>query len=226
MAGWRLNTDALAAAFAENVETGLRGEAKDEELAAKKKHPGCNQNEHKPGCPNGANDTKDFSLVEKNLLKKEENKLAYKKYAAAIDEQKSKSKTKKSNKIGKVNKKAIFYVGPFPELELLGVKNGEVKVDGVIIREGMTRGRWTSNNATRRINESLQNCQLLRKGVNHKKTNVAVVEAFCILQTETKTYYNKIVIECDTGKVITLHDIGKSKFEKEIKKEPAKDGKR
>ena len=226
MAEWRLNTDALAAAFAENVEAGLRGERKDEELAAKKKHPGCNQKEHKPGCPKGENDTKDFSLVEQNLSKKGENKLAYKKYAASIDKKKSKSKTKRSNKIGKVDKKAIFYVGHFPELELLGVKNGEVKVDGVIVREGMTRGRWTANNATRRINESLKNCKLLRKGVNHKKPNVAVVEAFCILQTETKTYYNKIVIECDTGKVITLHDIGKSKFEKETKKEPAKDGKR
>ena len=42
MAEWRLNTDALAAAFAENVEAGLRGEEEDEELEAKK----CNQHRH------------------------------------------------------------------------------------------------------------------------------------------------------------------------------------
>lgn len=42
MLTWRADTDALAAAFAENVEAGLRGEEEEEELEAKK----CNQFKH------------------------------------------------------------------------------------------------------------------------------------------------------------------------------------
>ena len=42
MAEWRLNTNALATAFAENVEAGLRGEEAMEEVEAKK----CNQFRH------------------------------------------------------------------------------------------------------------------------------------------------------------------------------------
>ena len=42
MLTWRADTDALAAAFAENVEAGLRGKEEDEELEAKK----CNQYRH------------------------------------------------------------------------------------------------------------------------------------------------------------------------------------
>lgn len=49
MRSWMPDTHALAGAFAENVEAGLRGE--DEVVEAKKKHPGCNK-KHKPGCKN------------------------------------------------------------------------------------------------------------------------------------------------------------------------------
>lgn len=53
MLKWRPDTDALAGAFAENVEAGLRGE-RDEAVEAKKKHPGCNK-KHKPGCSKANN---------------------------------------------------------------------------------------------------------------------------------------------------------------------------
>lgn len=194
MLEWHPNTQALADAFAENVEAGLRGDA-DEEVRASAGNTdsedtgheiGCNQYKDKPNCALFA-DTK-------------------------------KNKPKKSNKVGNVDKKAIFEVGSFPWLQDLGIKDGFVSVDGNIVREGIPRGRWTANNAARKINESLQNCKLSRHSVNHKKKHKKVVEAFCILKTDQKTYYNKIVIDKKTGKVVSFHDIGKNKFMKETEK--------
>lgn len=95
------------------------------------------------------------------------------------------------------------------------MKDGCVSVDGNIIREGISRGRWTAHNAVRKINESLQNCKLSQLGVSHIKKNKLVIEAFCELKTVNKTYHNKIVIDKKNGKVVSLHDIGKNKFMKE-----------
>ena len=117
-----------------------------------------------------------------------------------------------------MSKKAIFEIGSFPWLQSLGIKDGFVSVDGNIVREGITRGRWTANNATRKINESLQNCKLSRQAFNHKKKSKKVIETFCVLATNQKTYYNKIVIDKTSGKVVSFHDIGKNKFLQETKK--------
>ena len=55
MLKWRPDTDALAGAFAENVEAGLRGEGNDDDVEASfgknnKHQKGCNQYKCKPGC--------------------------------------------------------------------------------------------------------------------------------------------------------------------------------
>lgn len=193
MLEWHPNTQALAGAFADNVEAGLRGDEEKVEASAGKTDSedaghkiGCNQYEDKPGCIQSSNTKK--------------------------------NKQKKSNKVGKVNKKAIFDVGSFRWLQDLGIKDGFVSVDGNIVREGIPRGRWTANNAARKINESLQNCKLSRPGFNHKKKHRAVIETFCLLTTDKKTYYNKIIIDKESGKVVSFHDIGKNKFMKEIEK--------
>lgn len=193
----RPNTEALAAAFAENVEAGLRGEGDVDEIKASshknedaEHEKGCNQFKCKPGCVQ----SKTMPVLTK------------------------KNKTKISNKIGRVDKKAVYDIGMYSWLEDLGLKDGRVFVDGNIIREGISRGRWTAHNAVRKINESLQNKKLSQLGVNHKKKNRVVVEAFCLLNTANKTYYNKIVIDKKSGKVVSLHDIGKNKFMKETNK--------
>lgn len=205
MLKWRPDTDALAGAFAENVEAGLRGNTEEEVQAASSKsiteeeHKiGCNQYQCQPGC---AQSPSVSSIIKKN-------------------------KPKKSNKVGIVDKKAIFEVGSFSWLEKLGIKDGIVSVDGNIVREGITRGRWTVNNAARKINDSLQNCKFSRQGVNHKKKHKEVIEAFCVLATDKKTYYNKIIIDKQTGKVVSLHDIGKNKFMAETNKNASGVGKR
>ncbi len=56
MLKWRPDTDALAGAFSENMEAGLRGDAEEEVEAAKNKPKhvkGCNQHEDQPGCTAG-----------------------------------------------------------------------------------------------------------------------------------------------------------------------------
>jgi hypothetical protein len=57
MLKWRPDTDALADAFAENVEAGLRGEDIEERINARNPW-GCNK-EHKPGCPKSKGTTRE-----------------------------------------------------------------------------------------------------------------------------------------------------------------------
>ena len=194
MLEWHPNTQALADALAENVEAGLRGDS-EEKVEASAGKTDSEDAGHEIGC--NQYEDKPGCIQSSNTKK---------------------NKPKKSNKVGDVDKKAIFEVGSFPWLQDLGIKDGFVSVDGNIVREGIPRGRWTANNAARKINESLQNCKLSRQGFNHKKKNKKVVEAFCVLKTDKKTYYNKIVIDKESGKVVSFHDIGKNKFLKETEK--------
>lgn len=89
---------------------------------------------------------------------------------------------------------------------------GKVVIDGKSIRKGISKKRWTANNAVRKIFGTLQNLQFVKVGKSDN--NKDVILAYGVLDTEIKRY-NKVVIDKKSGKVISLHDIGKKAFEKE-----------
>lgn len=70
MLKWRTDTDALAGAFAKNVEAGLRGQTEDEkEESVDARNPwGCNGKEHKPGCPKSKGITREFKSKKETRL--------------------------------------------------------------------------------------------------------------------------------------------------------------
>lgn len=111
--------------------------------------------------------------------------------------------------------KSISYkVGQFNFLKQYGINDGIVYIDGNIIREGISRGRWSSNNVFNRISQSLSNCQFCLNSYNHNDNNKPVIEAYCVLQTSAKTYLNKIIIDLQTQKIVSLHAISPTAFNK------------
>ena len=68
MLKWRPDTAALAEAFAENVEAGLRGEDIEERIDARNPW-GCNK-EHKPGCPKDKGTTREHKIKKNTRLYK------------------------------------------------------------------------------------------------------------------------------------------------------------
>lgn len=73
MLKWRPDTDALAEAFAENVEVGLRGDGEETEENIDARNPwGCNK-EHKPGCPKSKGTTREPRLKNKSRLFRVQN---------------------------------------------------------------------------------------------------------------------------------------------------------
>ena len=112
------------------------------------------------------------------------------------------------------DKSTNYQVGQFEFLKQYGIADGIVYIDGNIIREGRSRGRWSANNVLNRISQSLKNCQFCLNSYNHNDKNQPVVEAYCVLQTPTKTYLNKIIIDLQTHKIVSLHAISPTAFKK------------
>lgn len=104
--------------------------------------------------------------------------------------------------------------GQFNFLKQYGINDGIVYIDGNIIREGISRGRWTANNVFKKIPQSLNNCKFCLTSTNHNDINKPVIEAYCVLQTSTKTYLNKIIIDLQTQKIVSLHAISPTAFNK------------
>lgn len=198
----RLNTHALAGAMADNIRKGFYGDEDEEELEAAKNEPkherGCNQHECQPGCTVGNKGQIDNKQGVPGLIADDKNK-----------------RTRASRQVGKIDKKKVYTIGKYPFLEKFGIKNGAVIIDGKGIRKGVINKRWTVNNAQSKIDESLQNRQFVKQEANKNHPTKQVLLIFSETNKNGKVRYNKIVIDIETGRVESMHDIGKSAYLKE-----------
>lgn len=198
----RLNTHALAGAMADNIRKGFYGDEDEEELEAAKNEPkheiGCNQHECQPGCIVGNKGQIDNKQGVPGLIADDKNK-----------------RTRASRQVGKIDKKKVYTIGKYPFLEKFGIKNGAVIIDGKGIRKGVINKRWTVNNAQSKIDESLQNRQFVKQEANKNHPTKQVLLIFSETNKNGKVRYNKIVIDIETGRVESMHDIGKSAYLKE-----------